>query len=115
MIKYQRVFVCNPSFKFNPDELAHLANEVIYVCDAPMFDNLAGDEYIPRFEGRVAERMADFNPNKDIIAYYGDSMIFAMMVMWISDKWESFDIARYSAKKSGYVIRNIQYDNFIVP
>jgi len=42
-------------------------------------------------------------------------MIFAMMVMWIADKWESFDIARYSAKKSGYVIRNIEYDNFIIP
>jgi len=112
MRKYERVFVCNPSFKLNPDELSQLANEIVYVCDKPMFDNLATDNYIPDFEGRIAERMADFDPNNDIVAYYGDSMIFAMMIMWITGEWDSFDIARYSAKKSGYVIRRMAYDNF---
>jgi len=112
MRKYDRVFVCNPSFKLNPDELAQLAEQVVYVCDRPMFDNLSTDAYIANFEGRVSERMADFDPNKDVIAYYGDSMILAMMVMWIAGEWDSFDIARYSAKKSGYIIRRISYDNF---
>ena len=112
MRKYDRVFVCNPSFKLNPDELAQLAEQVVYVCDRPMFDNLSTDAYIADFEGRVSERMADFDPNKDVIAYYGDSMILAMMVMWIAGEWDSFDIARYSANKSGYIIRRISYDNF---
>jgi hypothetical protein len=114
MRKYDRVFVCNPSFKFDVNELSNLANEVIYVCDRPMFDNLAGDDNIYRFEGRIAEKMADFDPEKDIIAYYGDSMIFAIMVMWVVDTFSEFDIARYSAKKSSYVIRRVSYDNFFI-
>lgn len=112
MKKYDRVFVCNPSFKFDPVELSNLANEIVYVCDMPMFDNLVGEEYEPRFEGRISERMDNFDPTKDIIAYYGDSMIFALMVMFISDRWEWFDIARYSAKKSGYIIRQMKFESF---
>ena len=99
MDKYKRVFVPNPSFRFDPQELANLAETVVYVSDLPMFDNLIGVENIHRFEHKIAERMADFNPENDIIAYYGDSMIFALMIMFLCDNFDRFDVARYSKKE----------------
>ena len=113
MEKYKRVFVPNPSFRFDPTELNKLADSVVYVSDLPMFDNLIGDENINRFEHKIAERMADFDPAADIIAYYGDSMIFAIMVMYLCDNHDGFDVARYSSKLEGYVIRELAYDNFV--
>lgn len=110
---YRRVFVPNPSFRFDPEELSNLAETVVYVSDMPMFDNLIGDEHVHRFEYRIADRMDDFDPNEDIIAYYGDSMIFAMMVMYLSDNFDAFDIARFSSKKQGYIIREVSYAKFI--
>jgi hypothetical protein len=113
MKKYDRVFVCNPSPKFDSDDLSHLANEIVYVCDMPMFDNLFEDQYAKRFEGRVLQRMSSFDPEKDVIAYYGDSMIFALIMMFVSDRWEWFDLARYSSKQSCYVVRRMSFDAFI--
>ena len=112
MKKYNRVFVPNPSFRFDPEDLALLASSIVYVCDMPMFDNLIGPEHVNRFEHRIADRLSDFNPETDIIAYYGDSMIFAMMIMWLVDNFDAFDVARYSAKQQGYIIRTLSYDNF---
>jgi len=113
MDKYKRVFVPNPSFRFDPTELSTLAESVVYVSDLPMFDNLIGDENVHRFEHKVAERMADFNPAADIIAYYGDSMIFAIMIMYLCDNHDNFDVARYSSKLGSYVIRELAYDKFL--
>ena len=113
MEKYKRVFVPNPSFRFDPTELNNLADAVVYVSDLPMFDNLIGDENINRFEHKIAERMADFDPAADIIAYSCDSMIFAIMVMYLCDNHDGFDVARYSSKLEGYVIRELAYDKFL--
>jgi hypothetical protein len=107
------VFVPNPSFRFDPQELANLAENIVYVSDLPMFDNLVGPENIHRFEHKIAERMADFNPEFDIIAYYGDSMIFALMVMFLCDNFDAFFVARYSKKEETYIIRELAYDNFV--
>lgn len=112
MKKYQRVFVPNPSFRFDPEELALIASSIVYVCDMPMFDNLIGEEHINRFEHRVAERLENFDPRNDIVAYYGDSMIFALMIMFLADNFDEFDVARYSAKQQGYIIRKLSYQNF---
>ena len=113
MDKYKRVFVPNPSFRFDPTELSTVAESVVYVSDLPMFDNLINDENVHRFEHKIAERMADFDPASDIIAYYGDSMIFAIMVMYLCDNCDGFDVARYSSKLGGYVIRELNYDKFV--
>ena len=114
MKKYNRVFVPNPNFRFDPEELSALGSSIVYVCDLPMFDNLAGLENIHRFEHRVADRLSDFDPNNDVIAYYGDILIFAMMVMYLSDNFDGFDVARYSSKQQSYIIRELSYQNFIL-
>ena len=113
--KYSRVFVPNPNFRFDPTELNNLADQVIYVCDRPMFDNLMGDDHISSYEGKIAERMMDFNPEADVIAYYGDSIIFALMVMWLSENYTVFDMARFSSKEQTYLVRAMSIDNFSLP
>lgn len=112
MKKYTRIFVPNPNHRFDTDTLRDIAKEIVYVCDRPMFDNLMGDEYIADFEHRIASRMEDFDPKKDAIAFYGDSMIFAIMIMWIADNHSEFDLARFSTKEGKYMIRRMSYDNF---
>lgn len=112
MKKYKRAFVPNPNFRFDPTELRNLANEVVYVCDRPMFDNLMGEENISAYEGKIAERMMDFDPATDVIAYYGDSIIFALMVMWLSENYNVFDMARFSSKEQTYLTRAMSIDNF---
>lgn len=115
MKKYNRIFVPNPNHRFDTDALRDVAKEIVYVCDRPMFDNLMGDEYIADFEHRIATRMEDFDPNKDAIAYYGDSMIFAIMIMWVSENYSDFDLARFSTKEGKYIIRHMSFENFTKP
>jgi len=113
--KYNRAFVPNPNFRFDPTELNNLAEHVVYVCDRPMFDNLMGEENISAYEGKIIERMSDFNPETDVIAYYGDSIIFALMVMWLSENYTVFDMARFSSKEQTYLTRAMSIDNFTLP
>ena len=112
MVKYNRVFVPNPSLKFDTSPLDDLAESIVYVCDMPMFDNLTEDDNIGMFEKKISRKMEDFNPVNDVVGHYGDGLIFAMMVMFLSDQFDSFDIARFSHKKNGYVVRNLSYDKF---
>lgn len=109
---YRKVFVPNPNFRFDVNQLSEIAKEVVYTCDLPMFDDLMGDEHIDRFEHKIAERLSAFDPKKDVVAFYGDSMIFALMIMWLSENFDSFDVARFSTKKNSYLIRNMSHHNF---
>lgn len=98
--------------KYDPDELRRLADEIVYTCDRPMFDDMIGEEYAPKYEGKVAERMRDFDPNNDVVAYYGDSNIFGLMIMWLADNFEGFDVARYSSRAQAYIVREFSHDKF---
>ena len=49
------------------------------------------------------------------IAYYGDSMIFAIMIMWVSENYSDFDLARFSTKEGKYIIRRMSFENFTRP
>ena len=115
-MKMKRVFVPNPQYRFDPENLRQIADEIVYVCQSPMFDDLAGAENMHRFEGRIADAMSDFNPDGDIIAYYGDAVIFAMMVLFVfcivCPKNDTITIARVSQKTGSYVLREISPNNF---
>jgi hypothetical protein len=112
MKEYKRAFAPNPNYRFDPDDLQRVAPEIVYVCHRPMFDNLMGEEHIHHYEHSVAERMKDFDPETDVIAYYGDSMIFALMIMWLSEHFDTFDIARFSSKEKTYLIRTMSFSRF---
>jgi hypothetical protein len=79
-----------------------------------MFDDMIGDEHISKFESRVHEELRDFDPEADVVADYGDAIIFAMMIFHLAEYFHSIKIARFSTKKDIYVIREISSDNFFV-
>lgn len=115
MLKYKRAFVPNPNYRYDTQDIFNIADDIVYVCDTPMFDNLMGDDNLHRFEHKIVQRMHDFNPETDVVAYYGDSLIFSLMIMYLADEFESFDVARFSSKQSQYLIRTLSHSKFIEP
>lgn len=111
-MNYRRVFVPNPNFRFDVNQLKQLSENIVYVCDRPMFDDLMGDEYTHEFEHKVQDSLKDFDPKKDVVAFYGDTMIFAIIIMFLSEHFDSFDVARFSAKNNAYLVRTLNYENF---
>jgi len=112
-MKYKRVFAPNKSSKLNESDLFLIADEVIFVCQKPMYDNLVDEKYSPIFEDTIVEKMADFNPEEDVLVYFGDSLIFAMIVMHLTETFYEFDIARYSRDQKNYVIRRLSSDKLL--
>lgn len=107
-MKYRKVFAPNPASRFDADKLRDLAEELVYVCDTPMFDDMLGEDNRARFEGRIAKTMKNYDPELDLIAFFGDAMIFAMMVFYASISFdESIKIARFSIKSNEYIIREL--------
>ena len=107
MVKFERVYVPHPNFRFPTDPLYEIADEIVYVCDTPMFDDMIGAEHKYKFEGIIERKMRDFNPETDCIAFYGDAIVFAMMVAHALDVSPALKIARYSQKLDKYVVREI--------
>jgi len=115
MKKYKRVFVPNYNYRFSSEHLRDIAEEIVFVCDTPMFDDMVGKENMPKFEFKVSERMASFDPETDIVAFYGDAMIFAMMVMFLVENvTDKVTIARFSSKRDEYIIREIEIEDLSI-
>ena len=110
MKRFRRAYCPNPSPRFDAEALRVMADELVYVCDTPIFDDMVGPENAHRFEGRVLSAMKEFDPNKDVIVFFGDALIYAMMVfaiaMTIEDN-EKLTLARYSIKSDRYVLRTL--------
>ena len=118
-MKYRKVFVPNPSPRFDASQLREIAEEIVYVCDTPIFDELLGDEFRHRFEGQISKTMRNYDPSKDIIAFFGDAMIFAMMILYASVFLENEEIeqpitiARFSVKSNQYSIRKLELEAMV--
>ena len=107
MRKCERVYVPHPNFRFPTEPLYKIANEIVYVCDAPMFDDMMGPEHRAKFEGQIANKMDDFDCDHDCIAFYGDPIIFALMVALATETFGEVKIARFSQKLDEYVVRKL--------
>lgn len=104
--KFRKIYVQNQSFRVPIDKLEDLCDEVVFVCDGPMFDEYADpDRFRKRFEHRIEQRMKDFDPQKDAVGFYGDSIILVMMTMYLSMYHDSFVVLRFSNKKDDYIER----------
>jgi hypothetical protein len=112
MTQFKRVFVPHPNFRFGTDHLKKLGDEIVYVCESPMFDDMLGMEHIAKFETRICKELKSFDPIEDVVADYGDAMIFAMMIFHLAECHYEINVARYSTKKEMYVVRHISSDNF---
>jgi hypothetical protein len=112
MSKFRKVFVPHVNFRFSPSSLLEIAEEIVYVCETPMFDDMIDERFASKFEFNVMKQLESFDQEKDAIAFYGDAVIFAMMVAYLSDKNDSIFVARFSTKRDEYVVRRIGFDLF---
>lgn len=112
MKKFRKAFCPNPSIRFDSSPLREIADEIFYVCDSPIYDDLVGDEHRSRFESRVEAAMENFDPETDILVFIGDVFIFsAMLFEAFSSTPDDVDInikiARYSVKSNRYIVRSL--------
>lgn len=107
MKKFKRVFVPHPNLRFDEAPLHRLADEVIYICNSPMFDDFIGVEYVKSFEVKIKKTLIDFDPDTDVIADFGDAIIFALSIFYLCTNLDSFKIARFSRKNGEYLVREV--------
>jgi hypothetical protein len=103
MPKFRRAFAANPSPRLDTAPLREIAEKIVYVCATPMYDNVMDQPDL--FEKRVEEVLADYDPEFDIIVDYGDPLVFALMVYFLSD--DKIKIARYSRRDDNYSIKEV--------
>ena len=113
MKKYRKAYLANSNSKFEIASIEKIADDIVYVCAASMFDDMSGDQYMSHFEGSIVRNMKDFDPEQDLIVLFGDAMIYAMMIYYIAQDCEEINVARYSVKKNEYVTRTISFQNFV--
>jgi len=106
-MKYRKIFVPHQNFRFDIEPLRELSKEIVYVCDGPMFDDMLEDSQSHRFEKLVVEALEDFDENRDAVAFYGDPIIFAMMVYWLGSSTDSINVLRFSNRTKEYFCRKI--------
>jgi len=112
MRRFRKVYVPHVNFRFSPSSLLEIADEIVYVCETPMFDDMVDERFADRFESKIVEQLESFDSTADAIAFYGDAIIFAMMAAYLSEKHDSFFVARFSTKRNEYVVRRIGFDMF---
>lgn len=112
---FDRVFACNPNIKFDLEPLKVLGKEMIYVSDFPVHDSITGDQGRSRYEWTIGHRLKTFNPKRDVLAIFGDTMVFAMAILFLASKGvKKINVARFSVKNGNYVVRELCVDNFSI-
>ena len=101
--KFNRVFAPVNNDRMDKTTLNALANETIFVCPVPMFDDIKDRTEL--FEKYIHTAMMDFDPENDIIADFGDSMIFAMMAFYVGRYYDMLYVARYNRRNANYTVR----------
>lgn len=102
---FKRVFAPVDNVKFDKAQLEALGDEVIFVCPIAMFDDIK--DRTDLFERYVSYALCDFDPDEDIIADFGDSMIFAMMAFYIGVNYGRMWVARYNRRNHCYTLRYV--------
>lgn len=106
--RFKRAFAPNPVPKFNVESLNQLADRMIYVCPNPMFDEVIEDDSLSDMYASLVEKaLDDFSPEEDVLVSFGDPLILAMMIFWLSD-CEFVYVGRYSKKTETYKVKKIK-------
>ena len=106
---FKRVFAAVNNEKFDKSTLNALAEKTIFVCPVPMFEDIKDRDDL--FERYISIAFEDFDPDSDLIADFGDSMIFAMMLFYVGRHFEYVNVARYNRRLGNYTVRMIEGDN----
>lgn len=104
MSKFKRAFAPNPSPRYDQSAPLLIADEVVYVCSKPLYDDLI--DRAEDYEIMITNMMKDFCPSEDVIIDFGDPLIFAMMVYHVSDL-DPVYVGRYNKKPGKYTIATL--------
>ena len=108
--RFKRAFAANPVPKFNVESLDQLAERMLYVCPNPMFDEVIEDDSLSNMYSSLVEKALDkFNPDEDVLISFGDPLILAMMIFFLSD-CDYIYMGRYSKKADAYKVKKISYN-----
>ena len=110
--KFRKIFACNPNIKFDIRQIEKLGEELIYICDNPLYDGVTEEQSRVKYEWTMVHRLKGFDPKLDALAIYGDNMILAMAMFYLSSKFKRINVARFSARNENYVVRAIDMENF---
>lgn len=105
---FKRVFAPVDNVKFDKSKLEALGDELVFVCPVAMFDDIKDRSDL--FERYVHEKLQDFDPECDVIADFGDTMIFAMMAFYIGVNFGRMNVARYNRRNQCYTLRVVDED-----
>jgi hypothetical protein len=112
MKKYRKAFLPNPNFRFSVEPIQRIAKELVYVCPAPMFDDMAPLENARHFEGSIVRSLEAFDPEQDIVVFFGDALIFGLMIYHLAGTQSAIKLARYSSKRDEYIVRECLEETF---
>lgn len=104
MSKFKRAFAPNPSPRYDQDAPLMIADEVVYVCSKPLYDDLIDQS--ADYEQMISNVMRDFNPQTDVIIDFGDPLIFAMIVYFVGD-YDPVYVGRYNKKLGKYTVTTL--------
>jgi hypothetical protein len=108
-IKFDRVFAPVDNIKFDKIKMEALGRKTVFVCPVAMFDDIKDRSDL--FERYVKTALHDYNPDRDVIADFGDSMIFAMMAFYIGIHHGCMWVARYNRRNQAYTLRRVDENN----
>ena len=99
--------------KFETEPLLEIGKELIYISDFPVLDSHVGERARSKYEWTMVHRLKDFNPVRDVVAIFGDSMVLGMVMFYLGSKQiKRINLSRFSMRDKVYVTREIAIDNF---
>jgi hypothetical protein len=109
---FRKAFACNPSDRFDLPKLHALADDTVYLCDAPVRDWMSVEERKIRYEWQMVKRLKDFDPETDIIVVFGDTIVFGMTLFYLGEFYDKINVARWSSKANDYIIHALDQSFF---
>lgn len=109
--RYNRVFAGTWTQRLPEQSIQALGNNVIYMSDRFINDFALTNE-APTFELGVAFALKNFDPATDVVVFFGDTLVVAMAIFYLSTRFKEINIGRWSTHDQCYKIRRVKLDSF---
>lgn len=110
--QFRKAYACNTNEKFNLPKLHAIADETVYLCDAPVRDWMSVEERRVRYEWQIVKKLKNFDPKKDVIVVFGDTIIFGMTLFYLGEFYDKINVARWSTRANDYIIHALDQSFF---
>lgn len=104
--RFKRAFAPNPAPRYDDESIKKIADEIVYVCPGPIFDNVADDpKALQMFRDFIDKAVKDYDPNHDVILDYGDPWILCMMIYAMPEL--KLNVGRFNKRTDDYSVMSI--------